>query len=277
MTLPYAEVIGDPIAHSKSPLIHGFWLDRLGIAASYGKSHVRGDALAAFFTERHADPAWRGCNVTLPHKEAVAPFLDAIDPQAAALGAVNTIYRGSEGALVGTNTDVNGVADALAGHDLAGRVAVVLGTGGAAKAAFAQLAQHGCSDVRVLARSPDKALRSAAACGLAVTALPFTAATGAFAGAAAAINATQLGMAGQEAMPGFVLEEIATMAAQALVFDMVYVPLETELLMAARRLGHSTADGLTMLIGQAAVAFEKFFGQQPPREADAELRAILTA
>ena len=277
MTVPYAEVIGDPIAHSKSPLIHGFWLERLGITASYGKSHVRGDALAAFFGGRRADPAWRGCNVTLPHKEAVAPFLDSIDPQAAAVGAVNTIYRGPEGALVGTNTDVNGVADALAGLDLAGRVAVVLGAGGAAKAAFAHLAAQGCSEVRVLARSPEKALHSAATCGLTVSALPFIAATGAFAGAAAAINATQLGMAGQEAMPGFVLEEIATMTAKALVFDMVYVPLETELLIAADQHGHATADGLTMLIGQAAIAFEKFFGQRPPREADAELRAMLTA
>lgn len=131
--------------------------------------------------------------------------------------------------------------------------------------------------MRVLARTPDKARRAAADCGLAVDVLPFAAGTGAFADATLVINATQLGMTGQQAMPGFVLEEVALLAPGALVFDMVYVPLETALLGAARAHGARTADGLLMLVGQAAVAFERFFGQPPPRQFDGELRERLLA
>jgi shikimate dehydrogenase len=93
MSVPYAEVIGDPIAHSKSPLIHGFWLDKLGIQARYERAHIKAESLAGYLAARRADPAWRGCNVTIPHKEAVAPFLDNIDPVAAKIGAVNTVTR----------------------------------------------------------------------------------------------------------------------------------------------------------------------------------------
>ena len=101
MTVPYAEVIGDPIAQSKSPAIHGFWLQQLGIAAEYRACHVTAEGLAAYIAARRADPAWRGCNVTMPHKQAVMPLLDALDPEAERIGAVNTVVRGTDGLLTG--------------------------------------------------------------------------------------------------------------------------------------------------------------------------------
>ncbi len=277
MTRVYAEVIGDPISHSKSPLIHGFWLEKLGIAADYRACHVPSQDLPAYLASRRADPHWRGCNVTIPHKEAIGVLIDAPDAKALAIGAVNTVVPLPGGGLGGTNTDVDGVADAVGDLRLDGRHAVVIGAGGAARAAFAFLATRGCASVRVLARTPDKARRAAADCGLAVDVFPFAAGTGAFAAATLVINATQLGMTGQDAMPGFVLDELALLAPGALVFDMVYAPLETALLAAARAQGARTADGLLMLVGQAAVAFGRFFGQAAPRAFDAELRERLTA
>lgn len=278
MTTPYAEVIGDPVGHSKSPLIHNFWLAKLGIDAEYRACHVRPDALEDYFARRREDPAWRGCNVTIPHKENVAALVDEADSLASRMGAVNTVVRRADGRIAATNTDVDGIADAVAGCEPGGRHAVVIGAGGAARAAFAVLAEPGYAAVRVLARSPDRAIRAASASGLTIDVHRFNAAgIGALAGAALLINATQLGMTGQEPMPQFVLAGLADMAADALVFDMVYAPLETALLQAAREREMRTADGLVMLIGQAARAFELFFGHPAPREHDAELRALLTS
>ncbi len=267
----HAEVIGDPIAHSRSPQIHMFWLERLGLAGSYGATHVEAAALPAFLAERRADPLWRGCNVTLPHKQRIMPLLDAVDAKARAIGAVNTVVADA-GRLLGTNTDVDGVGAALAGCTLAGRRAVVIGAGGAARAAFAWLASSGAA-VQVLARDPAKARATAADCGLDAGAHPLAPDSAALDGAALLINATQLGMTGQAEMPDL---ELARLAPDALVFDMVYAPLETALLRAARAQGFATADGLTMLIGQAATAFERFFGVAPDRKDDPALRELLT-
>ncbi|MCK9540569.1 MAG: shikimate dehydrogenase [Novosphingobium sp.] len=273
-TKPYAEVIGDPIAHSKSPLIHNFWLGKLGIEADYRACHVRPNELADYFGRRRGDAQWRGCNVTIPHKEAVAALLGERDQTARAVGAVNTVFRGADDGLTGTNTDVNGIEEAVRGAALDGGKALVLGTGGAARAAFAFLARQNCA-VTILARNADKAETAARECGLAARVLPFTAGTGAFDNAALVVNATQLGMKGQAPMPDFVLSELERTAPDALVFDMVYAPLETALLARGRALGRRTSDGLVMLVGQAATAFERFFGRPAPREHDATLREML--
>lgn len=277
MTRPYAEVIGDPISHSKSPVIHGFWLEKLGIDAEYRRCHVRSEELADYLARRREDANWRGCNVTIPHKEAMSRLVDTRDARASAIGAVNTVTPTPGGGLTGENTDPEGVAEAVAGIDPAGRVAVVVGAGGAARAAFAFLAAQPGLSARVLARSPDRARRALADCALDAELLPMETGSGAFDDAALVINATQLGMAGQDAMPAAVLDGLARLRPDALVFDMVYAPLETELLKMARARGLRTADGLTMLIGQAATAFERFFGVAPPRDGDAELRARLTS
>ena len=277
MTRPYAEVIGDPIAHSKSPLIHNFWLEKLGIDAEYRACHVRADDLADYFARRREDANWRGCNVTIPHKQAVMPFLDEMDDRARSVGAVNTIWKDVDGRLLGTNTDVDGVAAALVPLRSASAKAVVIGGGGAARAAFATLASMHLAKTTVIARSGQKAAQAVADCGHKAEAVPFAAGADAIAGASLLINATQLGMTGQEAMPAALLNAIPEMQPDGLVFDMVYAPLETELLAIARGWGLATSDGLVMLVGQAATAFERFFGHAPPRSLDAELRRRLTA
>lgn len=274
MTLPLAHVIGDPIAHSKSPLIHGFWLEKLRLDARYERRRVTNEALGDYFASQRADPDWRGCNVTIPHKEAVGQFLDHLDAPARAIGAVNTVYRGANGDLRGTNTDIDGVAEAIADARTDGP-AVVIGNGGAARAAFAHLARNGTSDARVVARDPDRAMRVARECGLDVSAMPFEPDADALRDAAIVINATQLGMMGQPAMPEWICQQLERTSGDALVFDMVYAPLETPLLAAARAHRRSCADGLVMLVGQAAAAFERFFGAPPPRSYDQELRDML--
>lgn len=284
MTLPYAEVIGDPIAQSKSPMIHGFWLAKLGIDAAYRACHVRPGELADYLAARNSDENWRGCNVTMPHKQAVIPLLDRIAPPADAIGAVNTILRAADGGLTGTNTDAGGFLEPLA-RDLEKahyfRMARILGTGGAARAIITALAGHGFTLV-VAGRDPGKAralLDELAPEGEHHTAplahfadptdFPFDDREGCL---DLVVNASSLGMQGQpplafdwsHAPPG------------SIAYDIVTAPRDTAFLQAARARGHRTIDGLAMLIGQAAVAFEKFFGQPAPREHDAELRALLT-
>lgn len=277
MTKPYAEVIGDPIGHTKSPSIHGFWLEKLGIDAQYKACHVRPGELADYFAQRRRDPSWRGCNITIPHKEKVGPLLDEIGPAGIKIGAINTVWRGAEGRLLGTNTDVEGVAEAVDGIDLADRPVVVIGAGGAARSAFGHLEGVPHGPVRVIARNPVKARVALGGFDLKAEIFPFTKESNAFMGAALVVNATQLGMVGQPAMPGFVLDHLSTMAPDGLVFDMVYAPLETELLGRAAQLGRSTSGGLRMLVGQARSAFARFFGSYPDRKYDIELHALLTS
>ncbi|MEP2735276.1 MAG: shikimate dehydrogenase [Erythrobacter sp.] len=285
MSSPYAEVIGDPIAHSKSPLIHGFWLKKLGIDADYRAHHVTPDQLGDYLAERRQDANWRGCNATMPHKQALLKHLDAVEPQAKTIGAVNTLIRRESGELIGTNTDASGFLEPLQkvlAQTHLFRMARILGTGGAARAIITALASEGFTLV-VAGRSPDKArtlLDELAADGehhtpplshfAAPTDFEFDDREGML---DLIINASPLGMRGQaelafdwsHAPPG------------AIAYDIVTDPLETPFLANARAAGHECIDGYAMLIGQAADAFEFFFGQRPPREHDDELRELLTA
>ena len=279
----YAEVIGDPIRQSKSPVIHGFWIERLGLDADYRAAHVTGDGLAAYLKERREDPEWRGCNVTMPHKQAIMPLLDRLEPLARRVGAVNTVVRAADGKLVGRNTDVAGFLEPLAeglGHRHYFRMARILGTGGAARAIVAGLAKEGFTLV-LAGRNPDKARALLDEIDPAgdhhVAPLDHFAGPSDFAfddreGCCdLVINASPLGMRGQpplafdwsHAPPG------------SIAYDIVTDPVDTEFLKAARQAGHETIDGLAMLIGQAADAFRLFFGQQPPRQFDVELRERL--
>jgi shikimate dehydrogenase len=265
--MAYAEIIGDPIAQSKSPIIHKHWLEMLGIEGDYIRTRLAGDELAEFISKRRSDPDWRGCNVTIPHKQAVMPLLDRIDAGAAAIGAVNCVVP-EEGGLAGYNSDIDGVAEALDSADLNGRKAAVIGAGGGARAVVAYLAGRG-TDIVVLARNPAKAedLRNLAAMQI----LPLEDAAEAFDGAAVIVNATSLGMAGAEPMPESLLKAVRENAARALLFDIVTTPPQTDFLACGER----RVDGLTMLIGQARRAFQFFFGQEPPRT-DGDLRRLLT-
>ena len=165
-TAPYAEVIGDPIAQSKSPLIHGFWLDALEMKGDYRRAHVKPDDLAAYITERRTDPAWRGCNVTTPHKIAVMDLVDDPGDIRGTIGAMNTIVRQRDGSLIGTNTDAAGFYSPLAELDLEGAPVALIGAGGAARAVLFALARANVGHVTILNRSPLKAMGLLATFGL---------------------------------------------------------------------------------------------------------------
>jgi shikimate dehydrogenase len=269
MTTPYAEVIGDPIAQSKSPLIHNFWIEALGIDAAYRRFHVPPEELADYLAGACADAGWRGCNVTMPHKLAIMDLVDDPGDVRGSIGAMNTILRQADGALIGTNTDAAGFFAPLAEFDLAEAPVAVVGAGGAARAVLFALARAGVGPVTLLNRSPLKAAGLLARFGLKGDVVPLDAA---LPPVALLVNASPLGMAGQPPLAF----DLSTLPEDAVVYDIVYTPLETALLAAARSRGLETVDGLEMLIGQAALAFELFFGTAPPRERDAELRALLT-
>ena len=245
MGRPYAEVIGDPIAHSKSPAIHNFWLAKLGIDAEYRACHMRPDELEEYLARRRGDSNWRGCNVTMPHKQAVIPLLHSVDEPAAFVGAVNTIWPVSNGLQIGSNTDVAGFLEPLEGvlqktHYF--RMARILGTGGAARAIVRALADR--NFVIVLAgRDPAKAEALLAgldpggehhAIELAHFAPPTDFAFDDREGCCdLVVNASPLGMRGQpplafdwsHAPPG------------AIAYDIVTDPVETAFLQAARASG----------------------------------------
>jgi shikimate 5-dehydrogenase len=286
MKAPYAEVIGDPISHSKSPLIHGFWIDKLGIEARYDRCHVTPAALGDYFERSRNDVDWRGCNVTIPHKQAVMPLLDRIDPQAEAIGAVNIVVRTWNGGLTGYNSDGVGFVEplrALLAERHLFRMARVIGSGGAARAIVHALADEGFT-IAMIARDQGKALDiirevdadapETMTASLASWAEPADFAWDDRSGVLdLVVNTTSLGMQGQ---PPLAID-FSHVPPGALIYDIVYAPLETPLLAEARKRGMRTFDGLEMLVGQAAVAFERFFGLPAPREHDAELRALLTS
>ena len=279
----YAEVIGDPIRQSKSPAIHEFWIEKLGLAAEYRAQHVESAALEDFIAERRGDADWRGCNVTMPHKQAIMPLMDRLEPLAKRVGAVNTVVKASDGKLVGRNTDVAGFLEPLSvrlrsKHYF--RMARVIGTGGAARAIVAGLAGEGFTLV-LAGRNPDKAQalldeldprgehHAAPLSHFAdVTDFAFDDREGC---CDLVVNASPLGMRGQpplafdwsHAPPG------------SIAYDIVTDPVETDFLCKAREAGFETIDGLAMLIGQAAAAFTHVFGVEPPRDHDAELRERL--
>ncbi len=264
----YAEVIGDPIAQSKSPLIHGFWLEQLGIEAEYRRAHVKPEELAGYFESRKADPNWRGCNITLPHKQASLEFVEDRGGVRDSIGAINTVVRAEDGALIGTNTDAGGFYAPIAGLDLDGQHVVVIGAGGAARAILFALSRIGVGKVTLLNRNVLKGAALLSGFGIKGEALPLNAKLPL---AALLVNASALGMIGQPPLE----IDLSPLPEDAVVYDAVYAPLETDLLAQARARDLDTVDGLEMLVGQAALAFELFFGAEPPRDRDEELRALL--
>lgn len=268
----FAEVIGDPISHSKSPLIHGFWIDQLGLAATYRSCHVASAGLGDYFAARAADPEWRGCNVTVPHKLAVFDHVPDPGNVRDSIGAANTVFRNEDGTLGCTNSDVAGFYAPIADLDLTGAPVVLVGAGGAARAVLFALSRLGVGPVTILNRNVLKAAALLSAFGLKGRALPLDAT---LPPAALLVNASVLGMVGQPPLD----LDLDPLPEDAIVYDVVYAPLETPLLAAARARALETVDGLDMLIGQAAVAFELFFGVAAPRDEakDAQLRALLTA
>lgn len=255
-----AAVVGRPISHSLSPLIHSAWLAAAGIAGDYrALTPEDGQAFDAFIYGLRRE-GLTGINVTLPFKPAALALADRSSARAAKAGAANLLVFAEDG-IVADNTDGAGLLAALEGAGwgaLSGPV-VVLGAGGAARGALVALIEAGVTEVRVVNRSAERAeVLAELDAGARAFAWPNVAE--ALRGAAAVINATSLGMTGQ---PRLELD-LSPLPGDAVVMDMVYQPLETELLAAARARGLTAADGLTMLIGQAIPSFEVLFGRPPP-------------
>jgi shikimate dehydrogenase len=265
MTSIYAEVIGDPIDHSLSPVIHSFWLEALGIDATYGRRRVTRAELPTYLAEKRADPAWRGSNVTMPLKLDAVALAEATADWAVAAGAANVLMM-RDGRLVAANTDVGAIANLLSRLNQAkarmGSV-ILLGNGGAARAALVALKLVGVANVRIQARDMAEARKLAVEFGLEVEPAPFTAPIV----SDGLINATPLGMPGRDCLNC----DLHHMPDQGWVFDMVTGPGETLLIEAATERGLKTVNGLEMLVEQAATSFKLFFEADAPRDRDAIL------
>lgn len=277
---PYAEVIGDPIAHSKSPLIHGLWLKTLGLKAEYRRARVSSSGFDAYLRARRADESWCGCNVTLPLKERAAAAADTVAEEARQAGAANLLYHGPDGQLTAANTDVAAIAavlDPLTTRSPGKRVCVI-GAGGAARAALAYLAGRDTSEVSIVARDTRKAQNLLGRFSLRGSVHSFDFAEKAMGGAEWIINATPLGMVGCAPMPDAAIEAVGATVSSAVVFDMVYAPLKTDLIRRAGELHRTAINGLPMLIHQAAASFTLLFGSEPPLDgaSNARLRELLT-
>jgi shikimate dehydrogenase len=265
-------VIGWPVEHSRSPLIHNYWLKAYGINGEYRRELVPREDFAAFAASLGAR-GYAGANVTLPHKEA-ALAVSQPDERARAVGAANTLWLDG-GALRSTNTDVEGFLDNLDAvapqWEQKARDAVVLGAGGAARAVIYGLLARGVKRIVLLNRSTDRAQALRESFGASVQVTPWQDRNAALAGAGLLVNTTTLGMSGQPALA----LDVGALPGHAIVADVVYVPVVTPLLAAAQARGLKTADGLGMLLHQAVRGFTLWFGTKP--EVTPELRALVEA
>lgn len=266
-----AGVAGWPVAHSLSPALHGFWIAEHKLDAAYVPLAVKPEDFGAALTLL-SKLGFRGLNVTLPHKEAAFALAESHDDAARMTGAVNTIVF-EKGRVLGRNTDVTGFAELLRDNGIASLSgpAVVLGAGGAARAVVAALLGLGASDVAIVNRTVDKAAALGAVFGARVKAQPWNAMSQAIARAQIVVNTTSLGMTGQPPLE----IDLAPLSKDAAVCDIVYRPLETGLLKAARSRGLKAIDGLGMLLHQAVPGFAAWFGVTP--KVTPALRAHLLA
>lgn len=268
----HAFVAGYPIKHSRSPLIHGYWLKSLNLQGSYRTAEVTPDKFAGFMAElKSGSSGFAGGNVTIPHKETAFSLADRPDEIAREIGAANTLWR-RDGLVHATNTDGIGFTanlDAFVpGWDKID-TAVILGAGGASRAVIQSVRDRGVKTIHVLNRTVSRAQELADRFGAAVHAQPLDALDEVLSGAGLLINTTSLGMDGGE-VPEF---DFTPMRADAVVTDIVYVPLKTPILAQAEAQGFRIVDGLGMLLHQAAPGFEKWFGVRPT--VDATLRQLI--
>lgn len=258
-----AFVCGHPIAHSRSPKIHNHWLKQYGIAGSYVPLDVLPDDAATFFSTLR-NQGWAGGNVTIPHKEAAFAAVERRDEAADLIGAVNTLWF-KDDLLVGGNTDALGFAanlDEYAPGWTQSGPALVLGAGGAARAVVHALKERGFRDIRIVNRTVARAVELADRFGMGISAHPPAALGELLSDAGLLVNTTALGMAGK-GEPDAMAANPEMLPRHAVVTDIVYVPLETPLLAAARAIGLKTVDGLGMLLHQAVPGFERWFGTRP--------------
>jgi len=268
-----AGIMGWPISHSRSPRLHGYWLRTHGIDGAYLPFAVAPENLV---TALDALPAlgFRGVNITVPHKEAALRRCDAVDDHARRIGAVNTIVVAADGTLHGSNTDAFGFLENLR-QESAWRAtdgpAVLLGAGGAARAVAVALLDAGVPALRIANRTAARVEALATALDGPVEVVAWDDRAAALADAALLVNTTTLGMTGAPPLN----IDLSTLPSTAVVNDIVYAPLETDLLAAARARGNPVVDGLGMLLHQARPGFEKWFGVRP--SVDAALRDFVLA
>ena len=269
-----AGVMGWPVAHSRSPLIHNYWLQQHGLSGSYVQLAVQPQRLATALPGLAA-LGFKGCNITIPHKVEALKLVQVLDANAVRVGAVNTVVVQSDGQLKGLNTDGFGFIQSLLDADPVWRAdtgpIAVLGAGGAARAVLLALCDQGAKEIRLLNRSADTAQTLAAEFGLPIVARPWAQRHEALADCALLVNTTSLGMHGSPALD----LNLNLLPTSALVSDIIYVPLQTPLLAAAKARGNLTVNGLGMLLNQARPAFEAWFGVFP--DITPELRALVEA
>ena len=276
-TTRLAGIMGWPVAHSRSPLLHGFWIDAAGVDGAYLPLPVRpehiGEALRALPVL-----GFRGCNLTIPHKQAALSIVDRVEPSARRIGAVNTIIVAPDGTLEARNTDAFGfresLREAVPEWQPSAGPAVILGAGGSARAVVAALTDAGVAQIRIVNRTAARAAAVASDLSTQTTRISvhsWDEASVVQRDAGLLVNTTSLGMAGE---PRLVFD-LSLLPISAPVVDIVYVPLETGLLAAARRRGHPVVDGLGMLLHQGRPGFEAWFGA--PVRVTPELRAALVA
>lgn len=257
-----AGIMGWPVTHSRSPALHGYWLAEHHIDGAYVPMAVEPINLRRAL---QALPVlgFAGCNLTIPHKEDALRAVDEYEPSAKRAGGVNTIVIGPRGTIIGSSSDgfgfIAALRAALTGFNAAAGPAVVLGAGGAARAVVAALLDEGAREIRLVNRTPERANKLAKALGGEVRGVAWEARAQALAGASLLVNATSLGM---ERQPALELP-LDALPREAVVNDIVYVPLETPLLAAARARGNRCVDGLGMLLHQARPGFEAWFGVKP--------------
>lgn len=257
-----AGIMGWPVAHSRSPALHGYWLKEFGIDGAYVPMAVRPENLRRAL---QALPllGFAGCNLTIPHKEEALRAVDEYDDAAKRAGSINTIIVRPNGSIFGRSTDgfgfIAALRAALTGFNAAQGPCVVLGAGGAARAVVAALLDEGATELRLVNRTPERAARLAKELGGPVRGVAWDDRAKALAGAGLLVNATSLGMEGQPALE----LPLDALPRDAIVNDIVYVPLETPLLAAARARGNRCVDGLGMLLHQARPGFEAWFGVRP--------------
>ncbi len=266
--IPLAGVIGAPISHSKSPKLHGYWLNKYGIDGHYVHLHIEQsdlkDALAHM-----PKMGFVGANVTIPHKEAVLELADEVSDRAAMIGAANTLSFRPDGTIHADNTDGYGFIENLKAHsnwDPKAGAAVVLGAGGAARAVVYSLLEEGVREIRLLNRTRERAQALQSEFGARIIVEDWERVDLCLEGARTIVNTTSLGMVGNHDLT----LSLDLLDADAVVTDLVYTPLETSLLRQAKARGCQTVDGLGMLLYQAAPGFERWFKHMP--EVDEALR-----
>ena len=254
-----AGVMGWPISHSRSPRLHGYWLEQYGIDGAYVPLAVAPDRFGDALKGLQA-AGFRGVNVTVPHKEAAFRACDTIDPDAKRIGAINTILFGDDGSVQGSNTDAFGFIENIRQTaDWPGGVAVVLGAGGAARAICVALIDAGATEIRLINRTKSRAEDLSNEFGNIIRVYDWENRSDAQIDASLLVNSTSLGMTGQPPLD----IDLDHLPASAIVNDIVYAPLETPLLAAARKRGNIIVDGLGMLLHQARPGFEAWFGTAP--------------